>query len=209
MKKLTSKPNDLRNLLEKLLLIAVIAGTTVAIQTQQIAWGFIPIAIALIINNLNRKKEQRSQQHRSHHLETLLQSSETEQENQQINFLDLQKQIQEVEQVLTEWKETHTQNWEDIQGKVSDYHQFKTTQDNQLKTLQTQLSEIQDQFNQLQKVATKEFSNQEQIKNLNECLQQLTELLDAIAQRQTEESQVLKTKLSELQLKFNQSQEID
>jgi len=209
MKKLTSKPNDLRNLLEKLLLIAVIAGTTVAIQTQQIAWGLIPIAIALIINNLNRKKEQRSQQHRSHHLETLLQSSETEQENQQINFLDLQKQIQEVEQVLTEWKETHTQNWEDIQGKVSDYHQFKTTQDNQLKTLQTQLSEIQDQFNQLQKVATKEFSNQEQIKNLNECLQQLTELLDAIAQRQTEESQVLKTKLSELQLKFNQSQEID
>lgn len=184
-----SKPrrNRIQEYAENSLLIVVIAGTVIAITTQQMAWGLIPIAIALVFNQFNRRQQQRSQHHQLTHLETSIQTTQSEQENQQILLWQVKQKAEEIEYSLQEFKQQQRQDTDSLKAKTSNLNQVETILEKQ-KHLENTNS-----------------STQEQVKELHNYLQQITELLDSLVKFQTEQSQTMATKLRELQINLDQN----
>ena len=145
MQKGASKREYWINHLETGLLIVVVVGTVFAIQTQQWAWGLIPIALTMILNKIKQKNQQRSQRQRFQHLDHLVQNSQGEQENQQINLWKLQKQIEEWQDFGIEFRETQRQNTETIEEMIAELSQIQT----QIENISVAQEQLMTDFNQL------------------------------------------------------------
>ena len=215
MKNGVAKEERWINWLDMGLLIVMVAGIVIAIERQQVAWGLIPIALTIILNQIKQGNQQRSQQQQFQNLERLIQNSQSEQESQQINLWKLQKQIEEWQDFLIDFRETHTQNNQTIQEIIAELSQFQslgekqTDVQNQLQKISVtqeqlitdfnQLSQSQETLSQTVEDLTQERMTQEKIDHLHDCLEQLTEFLSTLAQGQTEVSQTLKNHVSKLQ----------
>jgi len=187
MQKGASKREYWINHLETGLLIVVVVGTVFAIQTQQWAWGLIPIALTMILNKIKQKNQQRSQQQRFQHLDHLIQNSQGEQENQQINLWKLQKQIEEWQDFGIEFRETQRQNTETIEEMIAELSQIQT----QIENISVAQEQLMTDFNQL-------FQQQETLSqsltNLNQQAPQNTIEIEtksaALAENQAEKDQL-------------------
>ena len=190
MKTATPPKHWIRQNAENGLLIAVIAGTVIAVSTEKMAWGLIPIAIALIFNQFNRRQDNRHQHHQLSHLETSIQTTQSEQENQQILLWQVKQKVEELEYSLQEFKQQQIQDTDSLKAKTSTLNQVES---------------IVEKQKHLEKTNS---STQEQVKELHNYLQQITELLDSLVKFQTEQSQTMATKLRDLQLNFDPNKDI-
>ncbi|MFP4133445.1 MAG: hypothetical protein ACLFTJ_04755 [Halothece sp.] len=162
------------------------------------AWGLIPIAIALVFNQFSRQQQQRSQHHQLSHLETLIQSTQSEQENQQILLWQVKQKAEEIEQSLQEFK----RDTDSLKAKTSILHQVETIVEKQ-EQLEQKQQELEEARSRLESEIHNNFSTKAQVEPLQHDLKQVTQLLDSLVKFQTEQSQTLATKLSELQLNLD------
>ena len=217
-------------LFETGLLVVIVAGIIISIQTQQVAWGLIPIALMMILNKIKQKNQQRSQQQQLQKLENLIQNSQSEQESQQINLWKLQKQIEEWQDFLIDFRETNGQNNATLEEIIAELSQIQPLQEQQ-KHFHTQIEKIsltQEQlitdFNHLSEVqetlsqSLTKLNNQVNQDSRDDAweysLQQTNERLSYLHQLQNKQHQndqeiaiELKEQLSQLQEEVNQRNE--
>lgn len=265
MKPSNSQNKRSKEIIENIILIAVGIGGIIAINTQELAWGMIPIAIAIILNKWYRKREQQAQQNQSFHLEKLVQKSQTDQENQQLTLWELQQHVKQLQQSITkitgkqaeqnsQLKQLETvtkkqtqlekelEQLTELTAKLSDFQNLDNTpkeelndqQETNLSSLQNQIDTLKSSIQQFREAQTEENhyyqkslqqlkqeldtaqsfnpqitsspSIQTQINYLQNYLKQLTQLLNVLSQRQTEQNnyhqqliEQLKQELEEVQ----------
>ncbi|MFP3434961.1 hypothetical protein SB781_34945, partial [Paraburkholderia sp. SIMBA_061] len=88
-----------------------------------------------------QKNQQRSQQQQLQNLENLIQNSQSEQESQQINLWKLQKQIEEWQDFLIDFRETNGQNNATLEEIIAELSQIQLLQEQQ-KHFHTQIEKI-------------------------------------------------------------------
>lgn len=192
-----SKRRQLLDVAENGLLIAVGVGSIIAVSTQQIGWGLIPGAIALIFNRFKRQQEQNTHLRQFHHLEKLIQSYQTEQENQQTTLSQLQEKvenndyqvaIEELRQDLDEARSRTSTN-HSLEAELEKINQLIRQNQQRQTELETQLSQIQESAQSLGDSTSA--SSQEQINRLESSLQKFT-------QYQTEENHYYQKAIQQL-----------
>ncbi|MDR9404717.1 MAG: hypothetical protein RI580_14910, partial [Halothece sp. Uz-M2-17] len=217
-------------LFETGLLIVIVAGIIISIQTQQVAWGLIPIALMMILNKIKQKNQQRSQQQQLQKLENLIQNSQSEQESQQINLWKLQKQIEEWQDFLIDFRETNGQNNATLEEIIAELSQIQLLQEQQ-KHFHTQiekisltqeqlitdfnhLSEVQETLSQSLTTLNNQVNQDSRDDAWEYSLQQTNERLSYLHQLQNKQHQndqevaiELKEQLSQLQEEVNQRNE--
>ncbi|AFZ44143.1 hypothetical protein PCC7418_1977 [Halothece sp. PCC 7418] len=238
MKNGVSKGQRWLKLLETGLLIVIVAGIIISIQTQQVVWGLIPIALTIILNQINQNHQQRSQQQQFQKLESLIQNCQAEEENQQINLWKLQKQIEEWQDFLIDFRETNAQNTQTLEEIIAELSQVQPLREKQ-NNLNTQMQKIavtQEQlitdFNHLSQVqetlsqSVTELSNQVHQDSRDDAweysLQQTNERLSYLHQLQNKQHQndqevaielkeslaTVKEEVSQLREELNQKTEV-
>ena len=204
MKKIASESSRLGEIGENGLLVTVIIGTMIAVGTQEMAWGLIPIAIALVFNRFNRKLERYSNDNQLHHLKSLIQSTQSHQETQENTLWELKQQLEQFQQSiakLTQKSDTETLRSEILESsELGEIERKQKTIEKNVERLIVSEETVKLEFNSLNQ---QQESLYQSLSQLQQEVISLDQKLDVMNQDQPQQGNEYQAAIEELKQEIN------